>query len=497
MVKTVKKGSITIFLALILSLILSLVSASIESVRMSAARTQILNSMDIGLYSLFGQYDRTLLEDYDLFALYAGGKEEPDMASVYENFQSYMKPVLKQNSQKLELLQGGFNGYRMLTDGNGEVFFGQAVRYMRETLGSQGVQILLGKLQDQEKKTEAAERKGEQAENEDTMNSYDSEISDAAQKSEEAEKNQENQKDSGDFGDGGSSEDFTGGVNKDVENPIPVIRRVRKMGLIDLVVPTERGISDAVTDKRTLTSGRTLQTGMLMDSGIQTDNSYTSGILFGQYLLKKLGNYRKPAASGLNYQVEYILGGKNSDRENLKSVAAKLLLIRQGVNMAHLLADGGKRIQLETLSLAIASSFLVPPAAAVIEAALLVCWAFAESVLDVRELFAGGHVPLVKNASDWQLSLSNLSHILDHLDTSRKDSKGGMSYEDYLRVLLIAKGKQEKVIRGMDMIECSIREKGKRPGFRMDHCIVALEASADVKANNKKTFTVTRQYAYE
>ena len=87
MVKTVKKGSITIFLALILSLILSLVSASIESVRMSAARTQILNSMDIGLYSLFGQYDRTLLEDYDLFALYAGGKEEPDMASVYENFQ--------------------------------------------------------------------------------------------------------------------------------------------------------------------------------------------------------------------------------------------------------------------------------------------------------------------------------------------------------------------------------------------------------------------------
>ena len=72
-----------------------------------------------------------------------------------------------------------------------------------------------------------------------------------------------------------------------------------------------------------------------------------------------------------------------------------------------------------------------------------------------------------------------------------------MSYEDYLRVLLIAKGKQEKVIRGMDMIECSIREKGKRPGFRMDHCIVALETSADVKANNKKTFTVTRQYAYE
>ena len=100
-----------------------------------------------------------------------------------------------------------------------------------------------------------------------------------------------------------------------------------------------------------------------------------------------------------------------------------------------------------------------------------------------------------KNLTDTEQTM--LEYILDHLDTSRKDSKGGMSYEDYLRVLLIAKGKQEKVIRGMDMIECSIREKRKRPGFRMDHCIVALEASADVKANNKKTFTVTRQYAYE
>lgn len=161
MAKTVKKGSITIFLALVLSVILSLVSASIESVRMAAARTQILNSMDIGLYSLFGQYDRTLLEDYDLFALYAGGMEELDMASVYDNFESYMKPVLKQNSQKLKLVQGGFNGYQLLTDGNGEVFYQQAVKYMRETLGSQGVQNLLNRMRERQKKTDQAEQQGQ------------------------------------------------------------------------------------------------------------------------------------------------------------------------------------------------------------------------------------------------------------------------------------------------------------------------------------------------
>ena len=40
-----ERGSITLFLALILSLLLSLVCTSIESVCMASARTQILNSM--------------------------------------------------------------------------------------------------------------------------------------------------------------------------------------------------------------------------------------------------------------------------------------------------------------------------------------------------------------------------------------------------------------------------------------------------------------------
>ena len=198
----------------------------------------------------------------------------------------------------------------------------------------------------------------------------------------------------------------------------------------------------------------------------------------------------------MNYQAEYILGGKNSDRENLKSVAGKLLVIRQGVNMAYLLSDGGKRIQVETLALAIASGFLIPPAAAVIEAALIFCWAFAESVLDVRELFAGGKIPLVKTSADWQISLSNLSSLMEGLDSMRKNNEHGLSYEDYLQVLILPVSKEKKVMRAMDMIEDAIRKKG-RANFYMDSCVVALEAFAEVKANRKKEFQVIRQYCYE
>ena len=101
-----KKGSITVFLALILSLLLSLVVTGMHSVQVAAARTQILNSMDIGLYSLFGQYDRFLLKNYDLFFLDGTqGGSNLNLAAVYDNLESYMKPVLKQNGQKLYLKQ--------------------------------------------------------------------------------------------------------------------------------------------------------------------------------------------------------------------------------------------------------------------------------------------------------------------------------------------------------------------------------------------------------
>ena len=61
-----KQGSISVFLALILGLMISLLSAGIESVRTAAARVQVLNGLDIGLYSLFAQYDRAMLDKYDI-----------------------------------------------------------------------------------------------------------------------------------------------------------------------------------------------------------------------------------------------------------------------------------------------------------------------------------------------------------------------------------------------------------------------------------------------
>lgn len=491
-----KRGSITVFLALILSLFLSLVCASIESVRMAAARTQILNGLDIGLYSLFGQYDRKMLNDYELFVLDgAFGAGELNLAAVYDELESYMKPVLEQNSQKLSIEQGGFTGYRLLTDENGEVFYQQIVRYMQETLGSQGIQLLIDKMKGREAKVRDAEEAGRQAESGAPLDSYDSEMNSAAQKSQEAE--EAASKNGGAVLPGDGQQNPVSTLPKPAKNPITVIRRIMKMGILELVIPRGSGISANETVKSSLVTGRSLQQGMPMPDGLVKENSYTSQLLFQQYLMNRLGNYRKPAKAGLRYQAEYVFCGKDNDVDNLRTVANKLLLIREGVNFACLAADSTKRAQAEALALAIASGFLIPPAATAIAAAILFCWSFAESILDVRELFDGGKVPLVKTGADWQLSLENLPNLLEGLDSVRKSSEKGMTYEDYLQIFLMTVNKKAKVMRTMDMIELSIRTTGGRPEFKMDSCITAIEASVDVKANRKKVYNVTRQYCYE
>ena len=188
----------------------------------------------------------------------------------------------------------------------------------------------------------------------------------------------------------------------------------------------------------------------------------------------------------MRYQIEYIIGKKNSDEANLKDVAKKLLMVREGLNVAYLVSDALMMGQIHAMAAAIV----------VIEGALILCWAFAESILDVRELFAGGKVPLTKNASNWQLSLQGLPALVDKLDTDRQNDVNGLSYEDYLQIFLLTTSKAQKVKGGMDMIESSFREMEDWNEFCLDHCITALEASVDVKANKRKVFTVTREYHY-
>ncbi len=464
-------------------MIIVLVCTSIESVKMMCARTQIANSADVGMYSLFAQYDRYLLERYGLFYLDASyGADGLQLGRAYRTVEEYMDPILDQGHLDLTIASGGITSYVLATDHKGQPFRDQVVAYMRDMPGSQGIQYLVETLREECEKIGKFQGYRQYVMGRDIMAVYDEEMAWAGNASAQAETEQQEQM-------------------IPVQNPIDAVRELRNLDILELVIPDQASISDQAVDTGQSVSHRTLQEGMGVLQPLPAQDPAMEKVLFQEYMMQNCGTYAASVEGGLRYQVEYVIGRSGSDRENLRMIAERLLAIREGVNLAFLYADPDKRAQSAALADAIASAFSVPPAVEVIEDALLLCWSFGESVLDVKALFDGGAVPLTKSPADWDLSLERLSGLRAECAVERP--QGGvqgmdaMDYADYLRAFLFMGEADDAVTGCMDMVEAAIRGQQGRGGFRMDCCLASMEVEVDVEAEQRKVYTVRRQYGYD
>ena len=100
--------------------------------------------------------------------------------------------------------------------------------------------------------------------------------------------------------------------------------------------------------------------------------------------------------------------GEKEDRQNLAEAAARLLAVREGLNLVHILGDGNKRAQARELAAAIVGVSGLLPLVEVVAVLVMGVWALGEALVDVRTLLAGGKVPLIKSGEDWNLSLDQL-----------------------------------------------------------------------------------------
>ena len=174
----------------------------------------------------------------------------------------------------------------------------------------------------------------------------------------------------------------------------------------------------------------------------------------------------------------------------------RLLALREAANLVYLAKDAQKQGEMEAMAGVIAASFGVPAAMPVVKMALAVCWAFAESILDLREMLDGGKVALFKTAESWQLSLEQLPKLLETGDQSRKNAPGGMEYSDYLRLLLMQKSGKAVTFGAMDLVEYNMRTEQQQPGFRLDCCVDELEVGFTAVIG-KREYEITRNYGYE
>jgi hypothetical protein len=240
-------------------------------------------------------------------------------------------------------------------------------------------------------------------------------------------------------------------------------------------------------------------------------NNAINKVFFNEYIFEKFPNLQQDESTEiLDYQAEYILCGKDSDKENLEGVVNKLLLMREGINFSYLLADSTKRTEALELATLIIGYLGNPLLVNILAVALLLAWAFAESVIEVRALLSGKKIPILKNPRNWNLSLSNLANLSEELDSS-SDDENGIDYEGYLKMLMYFEKQNKKTMRSLDLIELTVQKESSNGNFKIDNCTQQFTTTIDYsvgslflrlpfktlnRGSNSYNYSVTRDFSY-
>lgn len=476
------QGAITVFLSLISVLFLSLICTLAESARVQGARAQAAAITDMGLFSVFGEYEKDILKDFDVLVLdgayQTGDFNEERMALHLKEYMAYNinpeKGLFSIGSFKIfpmELSDLTEVKYALATDDNGQAFYQQAVRNLIDNLGSE----VLGRYLEENQKAKEQEEAGKDYEN------SDKEIETKMEELEEERKKQKEENANDTEAEGETSEGESEALVETetapdpVSNPLDTIKTIKQQGILGLVVKDPSGLSTKEINQASYPSGRERNEGTLPvkkeETGIVADG------IFQEYLFMHFSDMTNQKSTGaLDYQLEYILNGKSSDTENLKSVVHKLLLIREGTNFLYIMSNSEMRQQADALALAITSGFGLPAFATALSTALILAWAYGESLLDVRTLLVGGKIPLVKNESTWKLTLENLGRLTEILEECDHGGDEGQSYSEYLRVLFLISKKDSYPLRALDMIE-GIKKAAGEELCLADHWIVQTEVT--------------------
>lgn len=168
----------------------------------------------------------------------------------------------------------------------------------------------------------------------------------------------------------------------------------------------------------------------------------------------KFGNYNNPEKNTvLKYELEYIISGKDSDKENLASVVEKIVLAKTGINMAYLITDKEKMEQVSAIAASVAIVTGLPFLESVAKAVLISAWSMAEAVNDMKILLSGGKVALTKSNGGWRTSIGNVTN------GSKKEDSKGLSYKEYCQILIAVQNTGDSLYRIMDLIQTNIQKR--------------------------------------
>ena len=437
------RAELTAFLSLIFLLLLSLIGAVIQAASIQLQKNEKRADATRAIESVYAEYQKELFEEYGILGIEA----------TYESGDWKESNILNRLSYYgMENMETDINALRLLTDQNGKPFFEQAVNYQKEKMVLGDVNKFLGTYESWQ---EMPKVDGLESEFEEKLEQLPEE-----------------------------------------NNPLNIISDLKRESLLQLVVPKNFELSENQIRLSKQVSHRELKTG----EGLE-ESSVTSGdaIFFNFYLANYFNSAVQAAErSGLRYELEYLFAGKKSDKENLEEALKNICNIRFLANYAYLMTDEGKKTEATLMAGVLCSMIPVPGVTEIASQAILLAWAYGESVMDLRVLMEGKKVELMKNRDSWQLSIQGLMDLKDKpLDVQTEKSEKGLTYEQYLQMLLLVKKKEVLSMRALDLIELHIVKDKEQAYFRADHCVVGSKVDTKCRLDRGITYQFTQSYQYQ
>lgn len=478
-------GSITVFLTLLLVIFFSAVFAFLEAARVCGLQTTAKMYTRQAADGWMSNYKTELWKRYRILGFEGQASDFPQIS----NAEALQKKIIDGNTWKsigknydfyaLSLETVTTQQYELMSDRNGAAFYRQATEAAKEMLGKDAWKKLkelpeFSKTDEQKAKKDTNEvwKLLEQLEHPNKQNVSEQKNSSNKRNISE-QKNSSNKQTLSDQILPSDSQNTSNikepsQVKTTGENPLQWMKRIKKDGILGLVMPGEK-VSQKTMELSSCVSRRTLQSGTFIP---ETNSLPTDALLFRMYLQKYFSNAghirTDQQESALDYEMEYLIAGKNSDRKNLKAVVQRLLLLREGVNLAFLETHPEKKQKASITAAAITTAFGQPELAAVAEHAILAVWAYAESISDVRILLEGGKVLPVKTEEQWHTDLDQLSAAVSGSKGNKQQK--GLDYTSYLQVLLGMIPERKIKLRSMDLIEKNI-------GVQMDTLVTAMDSA--------------------
>jgi len=434
------------------------------------------------MQSILAEYHRELMKQYNLFAidssygtsLCSKTNTEAHLRNYLERNLSYddvfLADFFYRDFMALDLEQVELKRLSVLTDYGGAVFRRNAAEAVKSDVG-------LGLLQEIQNWMQVMEINGlEEGDQEQKKKELDEKIDDYNGMDVEIKENQ--------------------WTKLNIVNPTNGLEEKRKKGILKLVFEGE--LSQKVIQSELLIGSR-MQQGQINSGNLQQEEQtewqeLVEKFLFQEYLLRYLGRYgMEKEGAALDYQIEYLIAGKEGDMDNLRSVANRICAIREVANAIYLMSNETKMTEIKVVAGLICTIITLPELTSLLEAAILLGWAYAESIYDVKSIMAGGRIPLLKDDDSWHYSLT--AALQGELQEETQEGEG-LSYEDYLRVFMMLSDTDTITARAMDMVEADIRNTPGNTAFRLDGCYDRIEAYIRIGSRRGYEFEITRQKGY-